>query len=74
MQKESVRSDQTRAHNDAGTSPSLTGRGIHAHVRVSCTCLPRGNSAIAANTACGAFAIAPPVCKRDWDCAGRRVS
>eukprot|EP00966_Prymnesium_polylepis_P242539 5608511-Prymnesium_polylepis.1 len=28
MQKESVRSDQTRAHNDAGTSPSLTGRGI----------------------------------------------
>jgi hypothetical protein len=29
MQKESVRSDQTRAHNDAGTSPSLTGQGIH---------------------------------------------
>eukprot|EP00966_Prymnesium_polylepis_P183580 4254799-Prymnesium_polylepis.1 len=31
MQKESVRSDQTRAHNDAGIPPSLTGRGIGAN-------------------------------------------
>jgi hypothetical protein len=29
MQKESTRTDQTRAHNDAGTCPILTGQGIH---------------------------------------------
>ena len=28
MQKESTRTDQTRAHNDAGTCPILTGQGI----------------------------------------------
>eukprot|EP00966_Prymnesium_polylepis_P125906 2911415-Prymnesium_polylepis.1 len=28
MQKESVRSDQTRAHNDAGPFPTLSGQGI----------------------------------------------
>ena len=59
MQKDSVRSDQTRPRNDAGTSPTLTGQGIPPRAAALRSSAPRrarcARAAPARSAACRAF-------------------
>jgi len=59
MQKDSVRSDQTRPRNDAGTSPTLTGQGIPPRAAALRSSAPRrarcARAAPARSAACRPF-------------------